>query len=214
MKIGNRSFENVSQFKYLGTTVTNQNLVQEKIKRRLNSGNACYHSVQNLLSSRLLSKYVKVRIHKTIILSVVLYGRETWSLTVREEHKLRVFENRVLRRIFEPKRDRMTGGWRKLHNEELHNLYSTPSIFSIIKSRRMSWAGHMARMGEKRKMYRLLVGKPGGKRPIGRPRRRWMDNIMMDLLEIGLNAVDWIGLAPDRYKCRALVNSVMNLRVP
>jgi hypothetical protein len=101
-KIGNRSFENVSQFNYLGTTVINQNLIQEEIKRRLNSGNACYHSLQNLLSSCLLSKNVKVRIYKTIILSVVLNGCETWSLTVREEHKLRVFENRVLRRIFEP----------------------------------------------------------------------------------------------------------------
>jgi hypothetical protein len=100
IKIGNRSFENVSQFMYLGTTVTNQNLIQEEIKRKLNSGNTCYHSVQNLLSSHLLSKNVKVRIYKTIILPVVLYGCKIWSLTVREEHKLRVFENRVLRRIF------------------------------------------------------------------------------------------------------------------
>jgi hypothetical protein len=124
-------------------------LIQEEIKRRLNSGNACYHSVQNLLSSRLLSKNVKVRIYRTIILPVVLYGCETWSLTVREEHKLRVFEYRVLR-IFGPKRDRVTGGWRKLHNEELHNLYSSPNIIRSIKSRRMRWAGHVARMGEKR----------------------------------------------------------------
>jgi hypothetical protein len=122
IKIGNRSVENVSQYKYLGTTVTNQNLIQEEIKGILNSGNACYHSVQSLLSSRLLSKNVNVRIYKTIILPVVLYGCETWSLTVREERKLRVFENRVLRRIFGPNRDRVTGGWRKLHNEELHNL--------------------------------------------------------------------------------------------
>jgi hypothetical protein len=100
IKTGNRSFENVSQFKYLGMTVTNQHLIQKEIKRRLNSGNACYHLVQNLLSSCLLSKNVKVRIYKTIILPVVLYGRETWSLTVREEHKLRVLENRMLRRIF------------------------------------------------------------------------------------------------------------------
>jgi hypothetical protein len=121
----------------LGTTVTNQNLIWEEIKKRLNPGNACYHSVQNLLSSHLLSKNVKVRIYKTIILPVVLYGRETWSLAVREEHKLRVFENRVLRRIFGPKKDGVMGGWRQLYNEELHNLYSSPSIIRIIKSRRM-----------------------------------------------------------------------------
>jgi sorting nexin-29 len=113
IKIGNRSSENVSQFKYLGTTVTNQNLVQEEIKRRSNSGNACYHSVQNLLSSRLLSKNVKVRIYKIIILPMVLYGCETWFLTLREEYKWRVFENRVLRRIFGLKRNGVTGGLRK-----------------------------------------------------------------------------------------------------
>jgi hypothetical protein len=109
-----------------------------------------------------------------------------------------VFENRVLRRIFEPKRDGVTGWWRKLHNEELHNLYSSPSIIRIIKSRRMSWAGHVARMGEERNMYRLLVGKPEGKRSLGRPWRRRLDNINMDLLETGLSVVDWIGLAQDR----------------
>jgi hypothetical protein len=132
IKIGNRSFENASQFKYLGMTVTNQNLIREGIKRRLNSCNVCYHLVWP-------SKNVKVGIYKTIILPVVLYGCETWSLTVREEHKLRVFENWVLRRIFGPKRDGVTGGWRKLHNEDLHNLYSLPSIIRIIKSRRMRW---------------------------------------------------------------------------
>jgi hypothetical protein len=106
------------------------------------------------------------------------------------------------------------GGWRKLHNEELHNLYSSPSIIRIIKLRRMRWAGHVARMGEKRDVYRLLVGKPEGKRPLGRPKRRWIGNIKMDLLEIGMSVVDWIGLAQDTYRWSALVNSVMNLRVP
>jgi hypothetical protein len=120
------------------------------------------------LSSRLLSNNIKVRIHKTIILPVLLYGCETWSLTLREEHRLRVFENRVLR-IFGPKRDEETGDWRKLHNEELHNLYSSPSIIRVIKSRRMRWAGNVTRMGEKRNAYGILVGKPEGKRPLGRP---------------------------------------------
>jgi hypothetical protein len=136
---------------------------------------------------------VNVGIYKTIILPVVLYGCETWSLTVREEQKLWVFENRVLRRIFRPKRDRVMGGWRKLHNEELYNLYSLPSIIRIIKSRRMRWAGHVARMGAKRNVYRLLVGKSEGRRPL---------------------CVEWICLAQDRYSWRGLVNMVMNLQVP
>jgi hypothetical protein len=108
----------------------------------------------------------------------------------------------------------MTGGWRKLHYEELHNLYSSPSIIRIIKSRRMRWAGHVAQMGEKRNVYRLLVGKPEGKNPLGRLRHRWIDNIKMDLLEIGLSVVHWIGLAQDRYRWRALGNVVMNFWVP
>jgi hypothetical protein len=106
----------------------NQILIHEKIEMELSSGNTYYHSVQNLLPSRLLSKNIKMRIYKTITLPVVLYGCETWSLTLKEKHRLRVFENRVLRRIFGPKRDEVTGGWRKLHNEELRDLYSSPSI--------------------------------------------------------------------------------------
>ena len=116
----------------------------------ITSGNACYHSVQNLLSSRLLSKNLKIKIFTTIILPVVLYGRETWSLTLREERKLRVFENMVLRRIFGPRRDEVKEEWRRLHNEELNDLYSSPNIVRVIKSRRKRWAGHVARMGEER----------------------------------------------------------------
>jgi hypothetical protein len=119
-----------------------------------------------------------------------------------------------LRRIFGPKRDEVTGEWRKLHNEELHNLYSSPSIIRIMKSQRRRWAGHVTRMGEKRIAYRLLVGKPEGKIPLGRPRRRWLDDIRIDLGEVGWGDVDWIGLAQDRNRWRALVNSVLNLRVP
>jgi hypothetical protein len=132
---------------------------------------------------------------------------------LREEHRPRVFENRVLRRIFGPKR-KEDGSWRKLHNKELHNLYSSPNIVRVIKSRRMWWAGHVARMGERRGVYRVLVGRPEWKRPLGRPRRRWEDNIKIDLTEIGIDGVNWIQLAQDRVQWRAFVNTVMNLRVP
>jgi hypothetical protein len=120
----------------------------------------------------------------------------------------------VLRRIFGPKRDEMTGGWRKLHNEELHGSYSSPSIVRVIKARRMRWAGNVARMGEVRGAYNILVGRPEGRRPLGRPRRRWVDNIKMGLREIWFGDVNWINLAQDRDRWRALVNTVMNLRVP
>jgi len=134
--------------------------------------------------------------------------------TFREERKLRVFENMVLRRIFGPRRDEVTVEWRRLHNEEINDLYSSPNIVRVIKSRRMRWVGHVARIGEERGVYWILVGKPEGKRPLGRPRRRWVDNIRMGLQEVGCGYVDWIGLAQDRDRWRTLVSTVMNLRVP
>jgi hypothetical protein len=140
----------------------------DEIKSRLKSGNACHHSVQNLLSSRLLSKNTKIRVYRNIILPVLLYGCETWSLTLREEQRRRVFENRVLRRMFGPKREEATQEWGRLHNEELNDLNSSPNLIRVIKLRRMRWAGHVARMGEKRGVYRILVGTPEGRRPLGR----------------------------------------------
>ena len=125
-----------------------------------------------------------------------------------------MFENKVLRRIFGPMRNEVTGEWRRLHNEELNDLYSSPNIVRVIKSKRMRWFGHVARMGEERGAYRVLVGKPEGKGPMGRPRRRWVDNIRMDLQEVGCGYVDWIGLAQNRDRWRTLVSAVMNLRVP
>jgi hypothetical protein len=129
----------------------------------------------------------------------------------REEHGLRVFENRVLR-IFGPKREE-DGSLRKMHNDELHSLFSSPNV-RVIKSRRMRWVGHVTHMGEGRGVYRVLVGRPEGKRPLGRPRRRWEDNIKMDLREIGIHGANCIRLAQDRVQWRALVNTVMNLWAP
>jgi hypothetical protein len=137
IRIANESLENPATFKNLGTTLTNQNDIHDEIKSRLNSGNACYYSVRNLLSSRLMSKNLKIKIYKTIILPVVLDGCETWSLTLRGEHRLTVFENRVLRRIFGPKME-VDGSWKKLHNDELQSLYSSPNIVRVIKARRLS----------------------------------------------------------------------------
>jgi hypothetical protein len=161
-----------------------------------------------------MSKNVKIRIYNTTILPVVLYGCDTWSLALREENRLRVFENRVPRRRFGLKRDEMTGGWIKLHNEELRDLYSLPSIIRMVKSRRKIWVGLVAQIGEKTNVCRLLEGKPDGKRLLRRPRRSWVENIKINLGEVGWGDVDWIGLAQDRGKWRALVNAVMNLRVP
>jgi len=132
---------------------------------------------------------------------------------LREERKLRVFENMVLRRIFGPRKDEVTGEWRRMHNEELNDLYSSPNMVRVIKSRRMRWAGHVACMGEERSVCRVLLGKREG-RPLGRPKRRWVDNIRMDLQEVGCGHMDCIGLAQDRDGWRSLVSAVMNLRVP
>jgi len=170
IKIDNSSFERVEEFRYLGTTL-NHNAIQEEIKSRLKSGNACYHSVQNILSSSLPSKNLKIKIYRTVILPVVLCGCETWSPTLREERRQRVFESRVLTGIFGSKRDEVTREWRKLHNEELNDMYFSHIIVWVIKPRRIRLAGHVACMEESRCVYRVLMGKPNGKRALGRGTR-------------------------------------------
>jgi hypothetical protein len=138
----------VEEFKYFETTTTNQNSIHEEIKNRMRSENACYHSVQNLSSSTLLSKNIKIKISRTIILPVALYGYKTWSLAYREEHGLKFFENRVLREIFGPTRDEVTVEWRRLYQEEFYDPYSSPNNIRMTKSRRIKWAGHVAHTGD------------------------------------------------------------------
>jgi hypothetical protein len=149
-----------------------------------------------MLSSRPISKNLKIKTYKTVIFPVVLYGCETWSLTLGKEHRLRISVNRVLRRIFGPKREE-DRSWRQLYNDELYSLYSSSNIVRAIKSRRTKWAGHGARKREGEGVYRVLVGRPEGKRPLGRPRRRWEDDIKMDLKETGIDEAKWIQLAQE-----------------
>ena len=194
----------------MGTTLTNQNPIQEEIKSRMNSGNACYHLMQNLLSSAFISKYLKITTYRTIILPNV-YWCETWSLTLREERRMRVSEKMVLRRIFGPKRDEETGRGK---NYMRSLMICTPHQMVVgwsnqeERDERDMW--HVWGRG----VYGVSVRRPEGKRQLGRPKHRWEDNIKMDLQEVGCGGMDWIELAQDRDRWRELVNAVMNLRVP
>jgi hypothetical protein len=176
--------------------------MHEDIKSRINSGNACHHSVQSLLFSRLLYTNVKVKIDTTIILPVVSCGCETWSLTLREQHRLRVFGNKVLGRIFGHTRDDVKREWK---NVGLHNLFSSPDIIRQIKSKRMRWTWHVARMREEKKVYKVLVRNPEKKRQLGGPNGRW-DGTKMDLRETGWRVwggFTWLGV---RDRWRTLMN--------
>ena len=157
----------MEEFKYLGSNLTDLNSIEEQIKSRLNSGNVCCHSVQNLLSSSLLSKHLKINVHRTLILPVVLCGCEIWSLKLREERRLRLFENEAfLEKVWASEGD-VTGQWGKLHNEELNDLYTSSIMVRVLKSKRVSWVSHVACMGVGRVVYRILVRKLEGKRPTG-----------------------------------------------
>jgi hypothetical protein len=198
-KTDNSASEREEQFKYLGTTLTNQNSIREEIKSRLKSGNACYHSVQNLLSYSLLSKNVKIKIYRTIILPVVLYGCKAWSLTLKEECRLRVFENRVLKRIFGPKRGKVVREWKKLHNEELNDPYSVPHIIQVIKWRRMRLAGHVACVGEGEVLTGFWWGNLRERDLLEDPRIDGRIIIRWISQEVGWGGMEWIDLSQNRW---------------
>ena len=174
----------------LGKTLKNKNCIREEIKSRVTSRHAYYHSVQNILSLISLSRNTEIKIHRTVILPVVLYGCEVLSLILREKHRLRMFKNRVLQKITGPKRDGETEGWRRLHNGELRDLYISPNMMWVNRSKRMKWVGHVACTREKRNAHGVFVGRPEGKKQLEKPWHRRDDNIKMDIQEVGCGGMD------------------------
>ncbi|KAE9521507.1 hypothetical protein AGLY_018106 [Aphis glycines] len=180
LKVGPYRFKNVPQFKYLGSMITQSNNMEYEILKRIQMGNKCYYAMDNLFKSRILSKTLKLQIYTTLIKCIVLYGAQCWTVRKSDESKLRVFERKILRRIYEPCRDLQTGEWRKRHNEELHHLYNRPYIVKEIKRRRFEWAGHVWRKPDALTKT-VLQENPRGKRPLGRPRMRWEDCVRKDV---------------------------------
>ena len=215
IRCGDMVLEAVESFKYLGSTVTSENRVEEEVKIRIASGARCSWALAKTLKSSILSRKTKTQIYTTIIRPIVTYGTETLRLTKELERRLEVFENGVLRQIYGPVFDPEMGAWRRRHNEELRNLTGLPPITNIIRSQRLRWAGHLARMPEDRVAKGVLRGRPEGTRPLGRPRMRWLDNVERDVGQLGLEEVeDWWEVAQDRMGWQHLVKAAMDHRGP
>ena len=196
------------KFKYLGSTVTSDNDIAEEVKIRIAAGSRCAWAMKSILKSRNISRKTKLQTYITIIRPVVTYGAETWALTKQLEQKLLVFENSILRQVYGPVFDETTGEWRRRHNQELGDLSNLPFITDLIRSMRLRWARHIARMGEDRGVKLVAQGRPAGTRPLGRPRKRWSDNLRQDLLALGVEDPDsWWMLAEDRNNWRRLVKA-------
>ena len=200
------NLEGVENFKYLGSTVTADNKVEEESKIRIASGVRSAGALNNILKSRIVSRKTKEQMYTTIIRPIVTYGGETWRLTKEQERRLLVFENGILRRIWGPVFDVEEGTWRRRHNEELKQLSEVPLITNFLRSQRLRWAGHVARMGDDRMAKGVMFRKPQGRRPLGRPRMRWMDNIRKDVELLGMEDPDrWWDVALDRGEWRELM---------
>ena len=210
MDFGGSQLEAVSSFKYLGSTITSRNLIQEEVRLRIAAGTRCSWALDTAFRSRILSRATKTQIYTTIIRPVVLYGCETWALTKQLENKLEIFQRSILRRIWGPVWDGEAGEWRRRHNHELIALSGLPPISNVIRSQRLRYAGHIARMEERRLTRRAMLGKPVGTRPRGRPRKRWLDNVVEDLGILEINPNEWMGLAEDRTFWRRTVKAAMD----
>ena len=201
LTIGDKVFKKVRDFKYLGSTITEDNNTSTEIKVRIAAGNRSYYSCLSMMKSRMLSRKSKVRIYKTLIKPVVMYGSETWTMSKKDQSALLVWERKILRKIYGPVNDHDT--WRIRTNSELQELYQDASIVADIKGRRLRWAGHVERMEDSRKCKKVYRGKPEGRRKVGRPRKRWLDDVEEDLKSIGVRG--WRRKARDRSEWRKVV---------
>ena len=201
--IGNQQFggsmlEAVLSFKYLGSTVTSLNQVEEEIRLRIAAGARCSWALDTTLKSRMLSRTTKTQIYTTIIRPIVLYGFETWRLTKETEKRLNVFERNILRRIWGPVMDDEAGEWRRHHNHELIALSGLPPITNIIRSHRLRWAGHVSRMEDRQLVKEMMVGRPLGTRLLSRPRKHWIDKMKEDMNNLGEDPEEWRHLSEER----------------
>ena len=209
VNIGGVEIECVESFKYLGSTVTNDNNINKEISERIGAGNRCAFALNKILKSRNISRRTKIRIYNLIIRPTVLYGCENWTLTKERIRKLEVFENGILRKIMGPIYNAENNQWERRHNEDLRRITEQPLIQDVIRSRRLRWAGHCARMPQDRLAKDVMNGRVQGTRPVGRPRYRWEDNIRRDIQEIAPHIEDWRIAAEDRRLWRGLTVAVM-----
>jgi hypothetical protein len=208
--VGDLRFKNVTEFRYLGSFVTSDNDIDYEVAARIQSGSRCLHSLHHVFRSRVLSMHAKLRIYNAVIRPIVTYGCDTWNLTVRSQKRLLVFENKVLRRILGPKRDPLTGRLRMRSNDEVRRLTRQPLITGVIKSRRLQWAGHVARAPPTRYIRQVLDGRPTSPRPLGRPRLRWEDNVSRDAGRLGVP--DWRESCQDRTAWRNICDAAVGLQ--
>ena len=204
-QFGGSTLEAETTFKYLGSTVTSSNLIDEEIRLRIAAGSRCSWALDATFKSRMLSRATKTQIYTTISRPIVIYGCETWRLTKELERRLNVFERDILRRIWGPVWDEEEGEWCRPHNHELMTLSGVPKITNIIRSHRLRWAGHVSRIEDGRLAKELMVGKPMGTKPLGRPGKRWIDNVKEDMTTLGANPDAWMQMAEDRVVWRQLV---------
>ncbi|KAI5646743.1 hypothetical protein NE865_00998 [Phthorimaea operculella] len=203
LHVGGTVYKGVAKFKYLGCTVTDMNTREEEIDIRIQNALRCSAALHKVLVSKLLSRRTKIRIYKTVIRPILMYGCETWTLTLKEENKLLVAERKILRKILGPVKN-LDGSYRVRKNAEIEDLVAEPNIIGETKAHRLRWLGHIERMEEDRSAKKAYLGKPYGRRPVGRPRYRWSDVVQSDLRD--LQAADWREAAQDRDKWRKLVS--------